>query len=292
MREQTPGDLERKLRQARAEVVSNTNWSRTGQIMDELIRADRKLGFLQPGKQTVLVERNHEYLTEILAKMLPEMCPRHLVSYQEHHLPHYVVRDGKVEVYKNLDQDSPIVEIYARVKHPDSAAEKIPRKAVIFGRVSESNDKHKLMIGDIIGLAVVVKETEDVDAVGKQLLQMPFFRLEHYERLRKANGYNSDHYMLVYENGNPQMRGLEIEVQVTDLKSHLNSIHRPEQGHDTAYGKEKLESEHRLDGQLIVVGNSVTVPKGVCEVRRSGNLLVAEIPHLFKPYTLAVPLQD
>jgi ppGpp synthetase/RelA/SpoT-type nucleotidyltranferase len=279
------------------EIVSNMNSLRTGQLMGELEHANRQLAgmgseFLQPRKPIVLVERNHDYLDELLAKVLPELCPSHCVSYQDHHLPHYVVHDGKVEVYKNLNLSSPVVLVRARVKHPCSVAEKVPRKTVYFGRVSERHDSQKLMIGDIIGLEVVTRYKEQVKPVARQILSMPFLKLEHEHRHDKENGYNSNHLNMTYENGNPEMRGLELEVQVTDLQSHLASMNDPKQGHDTSYGAEKLSSRHELNGQLVIFGNSVKIPRGVCEVKRAGRLLVAEIPNKIQPYLLVVPTEN
>gem|GEM_PF-5134117 len=266
---------------------------RTGQLMTQIESANRALNFLRPGSQIVLVERNHDYLDEILAKVLPALCPNHLLSYQDHHLPHYIVRDGKVEVYHNLEQASPVVLVKARVKHPCSLAEKVPRKAVYFGRISERHDRNKLMIGDVLGLEVVVRESADVSAVVKQILQMPFFRLEHYEQHRKQNGYSSDHLNIKYENGNAAMNGLEVEIQVTTLKSHKDSTHDPDQGHDTSYGAEKLGSKHYLgDRQLVIVGNSVEVPEDKCSVQRTDGLLVAKVPNPIHPYLLVVPQRD
>lgn len=275
----------------RVELVSNMNSLRTGQIMDLIEGANRNLNFLEAGKQTILVERNHDYLDEILEKMLPHLCPNHIVSHQNHHLPHYVVRDGKVEIYRNLDTEPAVTLVKARVKHPDSIAEKVPRKSRAYGRTSERHDRYKLMVGDIIGLEVVVKDKEHVPQVTQDILRMPFLDLEKYESHRKNNGYTSDHMNLVYENGNPEMKGLEIEVQVTDLKSHKASIEDPMQGHETSYGRDKLYSDHHLDGQLIIIGNSVEVPER-CRPRRSGDVLVAEVNHQFKPYTIIVPKQD
>lgn len=282
-------ELEKRLMTHRqVELVSNVNSLRTGQLMDMIEKANRRLDFLDVGKRIVLVERNHDYLDEILSKILPEVCPNHLLSYQEHHLPHYVVHDGKVEVYKNQDPESQIVLVKARVKHPDSIAEKVPRKAELFGRVSERHDSYKLMVGDVIGLEVVAKSKEHVPEVTKQILRMPFLNLEKFEQHRKSNGYTSDHLNLIYENGNPEMKGLEIEVQVSDLQNHLASINDPSQGHETSYGAEKLSSKHHLDGQLIIIGNSVKVPES-CGPRMAGGLLVAEVNHPFKPYTIIVP---
>jgi hypothetical protein len=299
MEQVTQGELEarkaRPARVAKAEVVSNMNDLRTGQLMDMIEAANREVarsgaGFLKPGKRIILAERNPEYLEEILAKMLPVFCPRHLVSYQEHHLPHYVVHDGRVELYKNLDTNSPVAFVQARVKHPCSLAEKVSRKAEYFGRISEFHKRQKLMVGDVIGIKIVVGTEGDIGLVGGQLLALPYLRLEHFEKQRKENGFRANQYNMTYDNGNSVMKGLELEVQVTDRESHYNSIYDPKQGHDTAYGAEKLGSPHRLpaDRQLVIVGNSVNIPRGICDVRRAGGLLAAQIEGL-QPYTLIVP---
>jgi hypothetical protein len=290
--------LEKKILQARAaEVVSNMNDLRTDQMVRLMEAANRELeqkgkGFLDPARRIVLAERNPEYLQEILAKMLPEFCPNHLVSYENHHLPHYVVRDGRVETYTNLDGLSTVVLVQARVKHPCSLAEKIPRKAQYFGRVSEFHNKHKLMVGDVIGVELVVRTEEDVDVVGRQLLALPYFKLEHFEAHRKPNGYTADHYNMTYSNGNPMMRGLELEVQVTDMKNYLASKHDQKQGHETAYGAEKLASPHKMpDGkQLVIFGNSVQIPQCI-PVKKTGGLLVAQINGV-QEYTLVVPREN
>ncbi|MBN1544752.1 RelA/SpoT domain-containing protein [Candidatus Woesearchaeota archaeon] len=291
MEQKNPLSLEERTRTPRkVEIVSNMNDLRTGQLMDQIERANRTLNFLSKRRQIVLVERNHDYLDEILTKVLPELCPKHLLSYQNHHLPHYIVRDGKVEIYQNLEPASPVILVKARVKHPCSVAEKVPRKAVYFGRVSERHDNYKLMVGDVLGLEVVVRDSADVDMVVKQILQMPFFKLEHYERHRKNNGYSSDHLNTKYENGNAVMKGLEVEIQVTTLNSHRNSIYNPNQGHDTSYGAEKLGSRHHLgDRQLVIVGNSVDVPEDMCFVKRTDGLLVANVPNPVQKYLLIVP---
>ncbi len=288
--QEIPQNLETKVGTARTDVVSNMNSLRTGQLMDAIVKADTQLGFLETGKQVVLVERNHNYLEEMLGKVLPKLCPNYLVTFQEHSLSHYTVQDGRVQVYNNLDQASDIVKIKARVKHPDSIAEKVPRKAVYFGRVSEFHDNHKLMVGDIMGFEVVVKDAADVQKAVKKVLELPFLRLEHYGQHRKSNGYTSDHLNLIYENGNRAMRGLEVEVQVTDLNSHLNSINKPGERHGD-YAIEKLESPHHMDGQLVIVGNSVKLPKS-CDVKRVDGFLVSRIDNPIQPYTILVPTAE
>jgi ppGpp synthetase/RelA/SpoT-type nucleotidyltranferase len=289
MEQTTQGELEARVRLARPEVVSNMNDLRTGQLMGLIEAANREKAFLQSGKRIILAERNPEYLNEILAKILPEFCPNNLFSYQNHHLPHYTVRDGRVETYTNLDASSPVAMVQARVKHPCSLAEKVSRKAEYFGRVSEYHDRHKLMVGDVTGLELGARRPEDVPEVSRRLLALPYLKLEHFESHRKKNGYTSDHFNFRYENGNPLMKGLEIEVQVTDMNSHRASIEDDKQGHDTSYGAEKLASKHRLPdaNQLIVFGNSVEVPQSV-GVQQAGELLVARIKGP-QEYLLVVP---
>jgi len=286
---ENPQGLERKLRRERSDsVVSNTNALRTGQLMDLIEQANSKLNFLLPDRRIVLVERNHDHLEEMMAKVLGRLTPNYVHTSLDHHMQHYVVHDGKIDVYTNLDAASPIVKVKARVKHPDSIAEKVPRKAEYFGRISEYHDKSKLMVGDVLGFEVVVRDQKDVEAVKKNVLALPFFRLEHEESHRKSNGYTSDHLNLKYENGNQAMRGLEVEVQVTDLKSHTNSLYNPEQDHDTAYAQDKLMSRHNLDGQLIIVGNAVKIPKNLA-AHLTDELVISEVPNVIQPYTLVLP---
>jgi hypothetical protein len=270
-------------------VVSNMNGLRTGQIMDSLERADRQLGILQPGKDLVIIDRDPGYLEEIMAKVLREMCPKHIVTQQNHHLPHYVVYDGKLTMYTNLDQDSPIAMIISRPKHPCSAAEKVARKNAYFGRVCERHDRHKLMIGDIMGFEVIVRKPKDVAGAMAQVLELPFFKLEHYERHEEANGYSAEHANLVYKNGNPFMQGLEVEVQVTDLQSHIDSKTKPEQAHHIGYGAKKLGSTHNLgDRQLIIVGNHVAIPEWL-PVMETEEARIVRVPNKIQPYTLVMP---
>jgi hypothetical protein len=270
-------------------VVSNMNGLRTGQIMDSLERADRQLGILQPGKDIVLVDRNPEYLEEIMAKVLPELCPKYIVTSQDHHLPHYVVYDGKLTMYTNLDRNSPIAMIISRPKHPCSAAEKVARKTAYFGRVCERHDRHKLMIGDIMGFEVIVREPKDVAGVMAQVLGLPFFKLEHYESHNRTNGYSAEHANLIYKNGNPFMRGLEVEVQVTDLQSHIDSKTRPEQAHHIGYGDKKLASTHNLGKrQLVIVGNHIAIPEWL-PVMETEEARIVRVPNPIQPYTLVMP---
>jgi hypothetical protein len=271
------------------ELVSNVNLYRAGQIMGRIEEANKRFGFLKGDEQTVLIERNHKYLEELLGKVLPVLCPRHIVSYSDHHLPHYVVKDGRMETYRNLDTESPVVEVITRLKHPDSIAEKVSRKTAVYGRVSERHNKYKCMVGDIIGFEVVVRRPEDVAGMVRTVLKMPFLKLENYEQHRKANGYNSDHLNVVYENGNAAMRGLELEIQVTAQQNHDYSKTRPEQAHGLAYGASKLGSRHQRLGQLVIFGNSVTVPKDRCEVVETDDLLIAKVMSDIQPYLLVVP---
>jgi hypothetical protein len=82
------------------------------------------------------------------------------------------------------------------------------------------------------------------------------------------------------------MRGLEVEIQVTDLASHNASKYKPEQGHETAYGKEKLASKRDLRGrQLIIVGNSVQIPRHV-QIIETNVARIAKVPNPIQPYTL------
>ncbi|MBI5880498.1 hypothetical protein HZB90_00035 [archaeon] len=290
----TFGDAERldaRLDKA-GKIVSNTNSPRTGQIMDLLERADRQLEILQPGKDIVLIDREPRHLEEIMAKVLREMCPKHIVTQQNHHLPHYVVYDGKLTMYTNLDQNSPIAMIISRPKHPCSAAEKVARKTAYFGRVCERHDRHKLMIGDVNGFEVIVREPKDVAGAMAQVLGLPFFKLEHYERHNEANGYSAEHANLVYKNGNPFMQGLEVEVQVTDLQSHVDSKTKPEQAHHIGYGSKKLGSTHDLgERQLIIVGNGITIPDGL-SVMETEEVRIVRVPNTIQPYTLVMPRQS
>ncbi|MFC1741040.1 hypothetical protein ACFL3V_00700 [Nanoarchaeota archaeon] len=274
-----------------AEIVSNVNGLRTGQLMDLLVKADKRLNFLKPGKQVTLIERNQGYLDEIMHKVTSSLCPRYLVVLSDYSQPHHLLGGSNVRTYHNLD-DSGIVKINARVKGTDSAAEKTARKIAQYDRVSESHDRNKLMVGDILGLEVVVKGPPDapeyVAEAVKQFLVMPFLRLEKFEQHRKSGGYTSTHLNMVYSNGNPYMRGLELEVQVTDLQSQQDSKTKPGQRHSEDYGfGSKLRCAHALPGQLVFFGNSVDLKS--MNVREAEGLLVAKVPGKVVDYTLVVP---
>jgi hypothetical protein len=278
-----------KLRNAEgSDVVSNVNLYRTGQLMEEVLRADKMHSFLKPGKRIVLAERNHQYLEEILDKLTSVFCPRNIVTYEEHNLPHYIVKDGQIKAYHNLDEHSPVAQLLGRVKHPDSLVEKILRKNVQYGRVCERNNLTKLMINDCYGAMINTKYKSQIGEVVETLLKIPFLKLEHYQSHRKGNGYSAEHINAKYNNGNPAMRGIEIEIQVTDIKSYQNSITMPEQGHDTSYGQEKLASDHNLDGQIVVVGNHISLPDR-CRTRHCDGFTIAEVPNSMHPYILVVP---
>jgi len=281
--------LERRL-VLQSDVVSNVNDLRTGQLMEQIVKADRLLHFLVPGKRIVLVERNHQYLEEMLGKITKEFCPNNTVSYEQHSQPHYVVQDGQVKVYTNQDITSKVACVLGRVKHPDSLVEKILRKAQQYGRVSERNDLRKLMINDGYGIAAVAKRKEDIPELVDRIANLPYLRMEHYQKHRKRNGYISDHLNMTYNNGNPAMRGIEIEIQVTDLESHSNSTSKPEQDHDTTYGDEKLACEHHVDGQIVIVGNHIQVP-GLCRIQHGDGINVVYVPNDMKPYKLIVPVE-
>lgn len=272
------------------ELVSNMNELRSGQLMDAMIKIDRESRILDLRKQIVLVERNPAHLDEVLNKMLPELCPRHTTITKNHHLPHYVVYDGKIDTYHNLDE-SEILGIYGRMKHPCSIGEKLPRKAAHFGRVSEGHNKYKLMMNDMIGLEIVVKKETDIPNVLRKVLNLPYLTLEHLENHKKSNKYTSTHANMKYNNGNPAMKGLEIEIQITDKESKYRSQHDPAQGHDSAYGREKLGSRRKFEGQLVIFGgenDTIQVPDW-CEQRRVDGFLVAKVPNKLQSYTLVLP---
>jgi hypothetical protein len=145
------------------------------------------------------------------------------------------------------------------------------------------------MIGDIMGFEVIVMKPKDVAGAMAQVLELPFFKLEHYERHEEANGYSAEHANLVYKNGNPFMQGLEVEVQVTDLQSHIDSKTKPEQAHHIGYGAKKLGSTHNLgDRQLIIVGNHVAIPEWL-PVMETEEARIVRVPNKIQPYTLVMP---
>jgi hypothetical protein len=87
------------------------------------------------------------------------------------------------------------------------------------------------------------------------------------------------------------MRGLEVEAQVTDLQSHIDSKTKPEQAHDTGYGAKKLASRHDLgDRQLVIVGNHITIPEGL-QVMEAEDARIVRVPNKIQPYTLVMPRQ-
>ena len=281
-------NLERRISKIRSEIVSNVNENRTGQLLDQIRKSNKKLGFLKTGKQIIIIDRNHAYLDEIMNQVLPEICPQHIISYERHHLPHYAVHDGTVRIYTNLDPESDVLLLQARVKHPCSINEKLLRKSNKYSRPSTFHNKRKSNLRDIYGFIVVVKEPHQVHKYVEKIKNMPCFTLEKFQKHRKTNSYQSEHINLIYTKGSPEMLGLELEVQVTEQKSHNESINAPEQSHDSAYIQEKLGSSHQTDAQIIIVGNSITVPKEYIQARTE-QFTVVQIPNKMNQYTLILP---
>jgi ppGpp synthetase/RelA/SpoT-type nucleotidyltranferase len=291
METEKQGSLETKVRQAReadrpVELISNMNDLRVNQLMKGLVDADKEARFLKTG-QIVLIERNHNYLEEIMDHVLPELCPSYLITYEDHHMPHHVVYDGKVTMYQNLDQNSDVAFVLARVKHPCSINEKVGRKHAQHKRVSTLHDRRKVNTRDTYGINLVCTDAEAVERVGQKISKMPFLSIEKIEAHRQ--GYTSDHYNVRYHNGNPFLTGLEVEIQVTDLQSHYESIHDPVQAHDEAYKMRIMQQPRKSVGQLVIVGNSITLPDELSRVETSQYIIVPEVPSSIQRYTLVIP---
>jgi ppGpp synthetase/RelA/SpoT-type nucleotidyltranferase len=269
-----------------ADVVSNMNALRTGQMIDRIVRADKRVGVLSRGG-IVLLERNQEYLDEIMQKISKEFCPNSLVTWHDYSRPHHLVRGAKVQVYHSLD-DTDVVRVYCRVKGAPSSGEKTSRKLAKYGRVSEFHDRNKLMLGDVIGMELVCADEEAVYKTVQKVLRLPFLTLEKRDDHAKEGGYRSTHLNMTYSNGNPLMRGLEIEIQVNTVHAHEDSKTQPGQAHRGDYGKEKLNSPRKEVGQLVMYGNSVELPKDMYWVKRADGLLLAKVPDPIQPYILVV----
>ncbi|MBT5022231.1 hypothetical protein HOK51_01365 [Candidatus Woesearchaeota archaeon] len=278
---------------ARVEIVSNMNTLRTNQIVDIISRADKvtHTQILHPAKKIIIAERNPAYLQEIVNKILLELMPENEHSWEHHNMPHYVVCDGKVNFYENTSSDGLLVGVRARVKHPCSlGGEKIGRQIAEFGRDCELYDSHKLLIRDVYGMQLIAKTPEDVPSVEEKLRELPYFQILYHKHHHKSNGYHARHFNMVYENGNPIMRGLTLELQVTDAKTHEKNMNGKRCGHDSAYGAEKLNAKRDIgDRQIVVVGNSVQIPKGLCKVHEFEDCKIAHVPNPINPYLLVVP---
>lgn len=270
-----------------AGVISNVNDLRTGQLMDQIMRADKALGFLTTGN-IVLVERNQEYLDEIMRKLSVAFFPNHSIEWMDYSRPHHLVRGAKVQRYTNLD-DGDVLQAYSRVKGVPSTAEKISRKITKKGRLGHAHDRNQLMVRDLLGAELTCSDEEAVNRTVGRLLQLPYLRLEKFEDWRKPGGYTSTHLNMTYSNGNPQMRGLEIEIQINTLDAHRRSKTEHSQAHSGPYGKEKLSSPRKDVPQLVMYGNSVELPEDRFWTRRHDGLLVAKVPDSIQPYILVVP---
>jgi hypothetical protein len=282
---------------ARVDIVSNMNALRTGQIYDMLMRADKLVptsSLIEPSKKIVIAERNPAYLHEIVKKVLSEFMPESEHSWENHHMPHYVVRDGKVNYFANTNSEGLLVGVRARVKHPCSlGGEKIGRQIAEYGRDCEFTDPHKLLIRDIYGIQLIAKTPEDALTVEEKLRELPYFDVLHYKHHRKSNGYNARHFNMIYENGNPIIRGLTLEIQVTDAKTHDKNMNGKGCSHDKSYDKEKMASKRDLgDRQILVVGNSVEIPEGLCKVHEFEDCKIAKVPNPVNSYLLVVPKYD
>ncbi|MBW2964311.1 hypothetical protein KY363_02530 [Candidatus Woesearchaeota archaeon] len=270
-----------------ADVISNVNDLRTGQLMDQIVRADKALGFLRPGN-IVLVERNQEYLDEIMRKLAREFFPNHTIEWMDYSRPHHLVRGAKVQRYTNLD-DGDVCRAYSRVKGVPSTGEKCSRKVSKKGRIGHASDRFQIMVRDVFGAELDCIDEEAVYRTANRLMQLPYLTLEKFEDWHKPGGYTSTHLNMTYSNGNPFMRGLEIEIQVNTLDAHRRSKKEPSQAHSGPYGKEKLASRRKQLPQLVMYGNSVELPEDRFWTRRHDGLLVAKVPDAIQPYILLVP---
>ncbi len=283
-------------RRQTGELVSNVCGLRIGQLEDALRNAERELAkkgkrFLQTGVPKIILERNQDHLKEITDKILAIVAPDYVASSYNHLMQHYAVKDGRINQYVNLDLTSPVVEIYARMKHPCSLAEKAGRNGSRFGRISESYNKTRFMVGDILGMEIVVGDESGISYARKKILGMPCFTIEHEQDHAKSNGYRAKHLNLLYANGNPLTRWLEVEVQITTADNHRQSKEDATQSHDVAYANEKLAKPRTLLGhQLVIVGNSVKVDRDKMNVLDTEEfMIVPKVPNIVQKYTLVVP---
>jgi ppGpp synthetase/RelA/SpoT-type nucleotidyltranferase len=144
-----------------------------------------------------------------------------------------------------------------RAKHPDDLREKLRRKSgekdarYTFEKLSEDIGS---VVTDLAGCRVVVYSVPDEDRVSALVRRI--FALPHRDDaspapLRRANGYQATHTLVLAPDGHDDMsvRGSICEVQVATVAAHLFN----ELEHDITYkklGHAATDAERRLLGSV------------------------------------------
>ncbi|MBI4738022.1 hypothetical protein HY772_00375 [Candidatus Woesearchaeota archaeon] len=274
-------------------VVSNVGAARTVHLCELLSTINCNFNIIHPEKRLVLIDRNEEYLSAFIHKMLIHIMPSYEAHETTHQMPHYKVSEkGFMKTYVNNTQDI-VAKMIARVKHPDSIFEKITRKQACYGTLENTNSS--LAIDDVFGLTCLARQHEHVDRLCARLKSFDFLCIDKVEdryHCPPDNGYTALHYNTRWKNGNPALENINVEIQVTDLDNYDYNVHgREDQPHRSHrfYAQDKLSKRHDLGQyQVVIVDSSVRIPAEYLLGKHEGSesLEVARIDTIFGKYIL------
>ena len=277
------------------EAVGNVGWYRFNELM-QLLDAD---GLLKPEKRKIVLERNPIHLEDITSQLLRDFLPQNL-KYATHTLQsHYKVSDGQVNHCSNLDDNSDILKLIYRTKHPCSFYEKITRENK-FKLMRGSNifgEQHRIDSNDSYGITIVTRKDptgEKVHRLVCRLLNTPYLKIkdiDSHDKKKGKYGYDSTHLIAEYLSTNQALNGAHLEIQIHDVDAEKAHQEDPQQSHQ-AYGKIKMQKQHIVpaDTQIIVYGGGVVIPPGIGPVRELERCFHVEVPtYLRTKYDLIMP---
>ena len=150
---------------------------------------------------------------------------------------------------------------YRRVKGSDSIAEKLTRVLAKKGSLVHPK-RDGLVVEDVNGETFVSKTEEDCYALREKLHNLPFLEIveeEDFMAQPRPSGYRAIHDTYFWQNGNPRLSGITIEVHhetMDDFRANREGVPNcPERSH-ICYGFRKLEDLHEQGNYQIVIFES------------------------------------
>jgi hypothetical protein len=247
-----------------APVLSNVNSSKLEKLLEVVNQTNEKSSLLRPGRDLIVVERDHSLMQRLMKDFLPTIMPNY-VSYlvdDLQPLPHHRFGPASMMCYRNTDPtpNEPL-RVISGIKGSDSIAEKITR-LLADDQIINEVDPSQLNIEDTYRFKVICSTREDCEKIKDNLRYSQFgessYLLFEKEKnhINDCGDYSSLHTTFLLFNGESEVNGTRLRIHLEDVEDHINNERgtkqNPNRAH-TTYALQKIRKPHRLDNYQIVV---------------------------------------
>ncbi len=246
--------------------LTNVNPLRTSELIHLLGELEQTRPLLTTYTDLIIIERNPSYLEQMICALFEPLkisCNGQRIDESEEGINNLnFLNAHKVRYSIPKTEVHTLLEITGRVKGTNSIAEKISRlqSNPEYQGITHLTLQDQIAAADIYALTIVTRTLQQCYAYKERILTHPEFVLDEPEKDYIANpkpsGYKAIHQYLRWNNADPALQHLCLEIHYETIETHLQNtfgVNSQTQCAHNNYTKSKLTKNHQMGNSKIII---------------------------------------